>query len=175
MRGFEAYRRNQLGDMVDQQLNARIDSAMRYFIGKGWTPFQAAGIVANLQAESNVNPNQTQHGGGPGYGLAQWEHPRQQDFRIWSGHDIHQSTFQEQLDFIQHELGTTQRDAGRALHASQSASDAGAVICRLYERPADTERQATYRANLATKIMAGWNHPWPADFSNVQAGSESTA
>lgn len=148
---------------------------MRFFIGKGWRPFQAAGIVANLQAESNVNPNQAQHGGGPGYGLAQWEHPRQQDFRAFAGHDIHQSTFTEQLEFIQHELEGTQKAAGRALMASTSASDAGAIICRLYERPADTERQAAYRAGLATKIMAGWNHPWPADFGNVQSGSESTA
>ena len=136
---------------MDTQLQARIDSAMRFFIAKGWKPYQAAGIVANLEAESLVNPIQAQHGGGPGYGLAQWEHPRQQDFRAWAGHDIHQSTFQEQLEFIQHELDGSQRVAGKALRATMTAAEAGAIVCRFYERPADTERQASYRATLAVK------------------------
>lgn len=155
---------------MDTQLKTRIDAAMRYFIGEGWSIAQAAGIVANLQAESLVVPTQAQHGGGPGYGIAQWERPRQADFRVWAGHDIHESTFTEQLVFVQHELKGTQKFAGNALAQAKSANDAGQIVCRLYERPADTDRQAVYRGGLADKIAASW-----ADFSNVVAGSESTA
>src|SRR5690606_17919333 len=54
-------------------LQGRIDEAMGFFESKGWTRAQAAGIVGNLQAESGVDPNRRQNGGGPGYGLAQWE------------------------------------------------------------------------------------------------------
>ena len=83
---------------------ARIDQAMAYFQSQGWSEAQAAGIVANLDAESGMAHNIHQIGGGPGYGLAQWEGPRQASFREWAGKDIQNSTFAEQLEFIQWEL-----------------------------------------------------------------------
>jgi LysM repeat protein len=134
---------------------ARIDQAMTFFQAQGWTHAQAAGIVANLDAESGMDANIRQHGGGPGYGLAQWEGPRQADFRAWAGKDITRSTFGEQLRFIQHELSTTESGAARALRQATSASDAGSIVCRLYERPADSAGQAVVRANLAAQIAGG--------------------
>src|SRR5581483_1703660 len=85
-------------------LQGRINEAMRFFESQGWSRAQAAGIVANLQAESGLNPGIQQHGGGPGYGLAQWEGPRQAAFQRRSGHNIHGSSFNEQLQFVQSEL-----------------------------------------------------------------------
>ncbi len=113
----------------------RINEAMGFFESQGWTRAQAAGIVGNLQAESGVDPNRAQDGGGPGYGLAQWEGPRQADFKAWAGKDIHQSTFREQLEFIQHELTTTERGAGNALRGATTAADAARIFCNQYERP----------------------------------------
>jgi len=113
----------------------RINQAMGYFESQGWSHAQAAGIVGNLQAESGVDPNRAQDGGGPGYGLAQWEGPRQADFAAWAGHDIHQSTFKEQLEFIQHELTTTESGAGNALKGATTASEAAQIVCNRYERP----------------------------------------
>jgi hypothetical protein len=46
-------------------------AAYDFFVGKGLTNFQAAGIVGNLDQESGVNPASVQ-GGGPGRGIAQW-------------------------------------------------------------------------------------------------------
>jgi len=46
--------------------------AFDFFVAKGLTPFQAAGIVGNLDQESGVNPASVQFGGGPGRGIAQW-------------------------------------------------------------------------------------------------------
>ncbi|MBO9664706.1 phage tail tip lysozyme [Dokdonella sp.] len=113
----------------------RINEAMGFFESQGWSRAQAAGIVGNLQAESGVDPNRGQDGGGPGYGLAQWEGPRQAAFKAWAGKDIHQSTFREQLEFIQHELTTTERGAGNALKGATSASEAAQIFCNKYERP----------------------------------------
>lgn len=113
----------------------RINEAMGYFESQGWSHAQAAGIVGNLQAESGVDPARGQNGGGPGYGLAQWEGPRQAAFKAWSGHDIHGSSFKEQLQFIQHELTTTESGAGRALKGATNASDAATIVCNKYERP----------------------------------------
>ncbi|MBO9623381.1 MAG: LysM peptidoglycan-binding domain-containing protein [Sphingomonas sp.] len=131
----------------------RIDQAMTFFQSQGWTRAQAAGIVANLDAESGMDAGIRQHGGGPGYGLAQWEGPRQADFAAWAGHDIRSSTFQEQLRFIQHELTTSESGAGNRLRQSSSAGDAAAIVCRYYERPADIVDDSAHRAQLANTIF----------------------
>ncbi len=46
--------------------------AFDYFVGKGLTDVQAAGIVGNLDQESGMSPTIAQYGGGPGRGIAQW-------------------------------------------------------------------------------------------------------
>jgi len=135
---------------------ARIDQAMSYFMGQGWTRAQAAGIVGNLWAESRVKHDQAQHGGGPGYGLAQWEGPRQASFAQWAGHDIRNSTFQEQLEFIQWELNNTESAAGRALRGADTADEAARIVMTRYERPADQSEGAQRgRARYAEEIFSG--------------------
>lgn len=130
----------------------RIDQAVRYFEGQGWSHAQAIGIVANLDAESGMDPNIRQHGGGPGYGLAQWENPRQRDFAAWAGKDIRQSTFQEQLEFIQHELTHSERGAGNRLRGADNPREAAEIVTRYYERPADTDGEAARRGQRAADM-----------------------
>ena len=48
------------------------EQAYRFFVTKGLSPVQSAGIVGNLIQESGVNPSSHQGGGGPGRGIAQW-------------------------------------------------------------------------------------------------------
>ena len=49
------------------------DAAYRYFLSRGWTPAQAAGIVGNLQQESGPGLDPTIAGdGGNAFGIAQW-------------------------------------------------------------------------------------------------------
>jgi spore coat assembly protein SafA len=134
---------------------ARIDQAMSFFMGQGWTRAQAAGIVGNLWAESRVKHDQAQYGGGPGYGLAQWEGPRQASFAQWAGHDIHNSTMQEQLEFIQWELTNTESAAGNALRGATTADEAARIVMTRYERPADQSEGAQRgRARYAEDIYA---------------------
>ncbi|HEX2904934.1 MAG TPA: phage tail tip lysozyme [Jatrophihabitans sp.] len=47
-------------------------TAFNFFVGKGLTKKQAAGIVGNLDQESGMDPTIHQIGGGPGRGIAQW-------------------------------------------------------------------------------------------------------
>jgi LysM repeat protein len=134
---------------------ARIDQAMTFFMDQGWSRAQAAGIVGNLWAESRVKHDQAQHGGGPGYGLAQWEGPRQASFAQWAGHDIRDSTMQEQLEFIQWELTNTERGAGNALREATTADQAARIVMTRYERPADQSEGAQRgRAAVAGDIYA---------------------
>ncbi len=52
--------------------NANDKIAFDYFLARGLTPVQAAGIVGNLDQESGMDPTISQYGGGPGRGIAQW-------------------------------------------------------------------------------------------------------
>ena len=134
-------------------LNGRVDQAVAFFESKGWSREQAVGIAANLVGESNVTHDIRQIGGGPGYGLAQWEGPRQADFARWAGHDIRSSTFVEQLNFIQHELTTTESGAARRLEGATTAAEAARIVTYYYERPADKAGDAAERAIIANGIM----------------------
>ena len=131
----------------------RIDQAMAYFQSQGWSKAQAAGIVENLDAESNMEAGISQIGGGPGYGLAQWEGPRQADFARWAKHDIRGSSFAEQLRFIQHELTTTESAAGKALKNATDARTAAQIVTTRYERPADSQGEAVRRVERAVGIF----------------------
>ena len=91
--------------------------ALTYFIGAGWTPAQAAGIVANLEAESSLNPAAVGDGG-KAYGIAQWHPDRQANFATTIGRDIRGSSFEDQLAFVHAELQTTEKRAGEALRAT---------------------------------------------------------
>lgn len=128
-------------------------SALAYFVQLGWTPAQAAGIVANLVAESNLNPAAVGDGG-QAYGVAQWHPDRQAHFAGLIGNDIHGSTLDEQLAFVHAELLDWEKSAGDALRACTTAAEAGACVSRMYERPADREGEASRRAALAEKVLS---------------------
>ena len=84
--------------------------ALQYFVSKGWTTEQAAGIVGNLQAESGRDLQIDAVGdGGKAYGIAQWHPDRQAMFSRVFGKDIRQSTLGEQLAFVQWELENTEK------------------------------------------------------------------
>lgn len=135
----------------DQQ-TALSEQAQRYFVSKGWSRSQAAGIVANLQAESGLR-----HGvsgdGGAAYGLAQWHADRQGAFRDKFGKDIGDSSFEEQLAFVHHELTDGgERAAGSKLRGARTAAEAAEMVTRLYERPANPDADSAYRAGLAQRL-----------------------
>lgn len=125
---------------------------VNFFMGMGWTKEQAAGIVANLKHESALNPSAVGDGG-KAYGIAQWHPDRQANFKKWAGKDIRQSSLEEQLAFVNYELtqGAEQK-AGNLLRASTNAQQAGAIVSRHYERPAQADAEALKRANTAVQV-----------------------
>jgi hypothetical protein len=103
----------------------------------GWTREQACGIVSNIEAESGFDANAIGDGG-TAFGLCQWHPDRQRNFRSAFGHDIHASTYDEQVRFIDFELlKGTESSAGKFLKAAQSADEAGRIVSLHYERPND--------------------------------------
>jgi hypothetical protein len=89
------------------------ESAFNYFVSKGLTKVQSAGIVGNLIQESSVDPGAVQYGGGPGRGIAQWSeggrwNADHDDNVVWyaSAHGLSPWALTTQLDFIWYELET---------------------------------------------------------------------
>ena len=127
--------------------------ALAYFLSRGWTPAQAAGIVANLVAESRLNPDAVGDGVSA-YGINQAHPDRQARFEQLFGKPMQGSTLEEQLTFVDHELNDQERAAGAALHACLTPEQAGACVSLRYERPADHMGEANLRSKLAADIFA---------------------
>lgn len=128
--------------------------AMKFFMDKGWSKEQAAGIVGNLMAESGTSLK-TNAGGdnGESYGLAQWHKDRRAMFNKIYGKDMTQAGFDEQLEFVNWELNNTEKRAGAALRGATTAADAAAIVDKYYERSAGLHTQK--RMDFAQKLMEG--------------------
>lgn len=145
--------RSAIGGALGINAGSDPQKMQKYFQDRGWTAAQAAGIVANLIRESKGNPNATGDNG-KAYGIAQWHPDRQAAFKKFAGHDITQSTQEEQMAFVHYEMTQgTEKAAGDALRKTTTAEEAGAAVSRGYERPADAAGEAQRRGDLARQLM----------------------
>lgn len=92
-------------------IRANEEAAFNYFVGKGLSTVQAAGVVGNLDQESYMDPTIHQIGGGPGRGLAQWSAGGRWDtyagdnlVEFANNAGVDRYGLQVQLDFIWYEL-----------------------------------------------------------------------
>lgn len=132
-------------------------TALDFFIQQGWSPEQAAGLVANLQAESGKNLDTNVFGdAGAGYGIAQWHGPRQRDFQRIMGRPLKGSSLEDQLKFVQWELTHSEKRAGQLLRNAKSAAEAAAIVDQYYERSSGIHRdkRIQFAQNLATTATA---------------------
>jgi hypothetical protein len=119
-------------------LFANDKAAYDFFVAKGLTNFQAAGIVGNLDQESGVNPGSVQYGGGPGRGIAQWSvggrwdtsNPNVLAFAKSKGQSA--TSLNLQLEFIWYEF-TTVGYGFTQLKATTNVTDATVVFMAKYE------------------------------------------
>jgi hypothetical protein len=160
----------------------RVSIAMNFFMNDtqlAMTPSQAAGLIGNLMGETygDMNPGQHQ-GGGPAFGIAQWEGGRLMDLGAFAGKN--QADFRTQLEFIKYELLGKERYAFDMIKTAKNREEAAVLVRKYYERPSahrDDERKAyanqvgdafnaEYQAILASRIpkqetntngiLAGW-------------------
>lgn len=135
-----------------------VDEAMKYFMDKGWTKEQSAGIVANLVGESQLNANAIGDGG-KAKGVAQWHPDRRAAYERWSGKRFEDATREEQYGFVQHELTAGEdagaRRAGRMLKGAESADHAAKIFTTHFERPKYAAHDGAKRGALAEGFMRG--------------------
>lgn len=142
----------------------------------GMTPAGAAGATANILAESAGNPRNVEDRGGInddrytemvdnrsygnfttdayGYGLCQWtSRNRKKDLLDYAqGHGVSIGDASMQFQFMAREMRSSYTYVWNVLTHTTDPYEAGYVMCKFYEIPADTERQAQYRGNQARAI-----------------------
>lgn len=116
-------------------------TAFNFFVQKGFTKVQAAGIVGNLQQESSVRPTAVEYGGGPGRGIAQWSiggrwnHGSNSITSFASRRGTDRWQLQTQLEFVWYELsvvggyGLSEIKAATTLQQAVSAFASKYEIC----------------------------------------------
>ena len=140
--------------MPSVPVSGKEKEAFDFFVSKGYTPAQAAGIVGNLKTESQLNPT-AYNKKEDAYGIAQWRGSRKEDFKQRFNKPIEQSTFKEQLEFIDYELNNKEKKAGVAIRNSTTPQEAAFNVARKYERAAHDETGALdQRIANAENILA---------------------
>lgn len=132
--------------------NARVNQVVDYFVSKGWSKAQAIGIAANLMRESGFGANAVGDDG-KAYGIAQWHADRQEMFKKFAGHDIHGSTLEEQLAFVDHELRNNEKRAGDRLRGATTPGEAAGIVTQYYERPKDPFGASALSGRMADQIV----------------------
>ncbi len=124
--------------MSEAALSNSEQSAFNFFVSKGLTKIQSAGVIGNLMQESSVNPSAVQYGGGPGRGIAQWSvggrwDSDRNDNVAWyaSAHGQSRWALNAQLNFTWYELETF---SGYGLSELRAAGNVSAATIAFQDR-----------------------------------------
>lgn len=127
-------------------LEERKQMAWEFFTERGWSPAQAAGIIGNLIAESNLVPAAKGDIGlhaptDVSIGIAQWYSGGGRDkllFDFARSKGKPWSDYRTQLEFVDHELNRYSNLGGSALKNTTNPTSAALIFQRKYEIPALT-------------------------------------
>lgn len=153
----------------------------------GMTPAGAAGATANILAESAGRPNNVEDRSGIaddrytamvdngtygnfttdayGYGLCQWtSRNRKKDLLDYAqGHGVSIGDAGMQFQFMAREMRSSYTYVWNVLTHTTDPYEAGYVMCKFYEIPANTEAQSQYRGNQARGIYDRCSGTTPVD------------
>lgn len=116
------------GGKVSQR-NQRAGYAVDYFVNKGLSREQAAGLVGNLMRESGMNTSAVNPASGA-YGIGQWLGGRKAKLFKKYGKN---PTFDNQLDYVWDELNSTHKKGLQMLKSSKTVDDAARNAFGYYE------------------------------------------
>jgi len=131
---------------ISQNRNKQI---MDFFIKKGYSKEQAAGMIGSLQQESQLNPQAINKSSGA-FGVAQWLGSRKQglfEYAKQVGKDP--TDLQTQLEYHEMEMKTTEKAAARAISSAGTPEEVAQLHRRLFERPGEHEANDSARIQYA--------------------------
>lgn len=151
-------------------MDNREKQAYNYFISKGYSPEASAGIVGNLMHESGLRTGaEGDKGlkGGSSFGIAQWREGRYSNLQDFSNkRGSKWNDFNNQLEFVHHELQTTERNTYNKLLKVKTPEEASNVFMRGFERPSKSAiaSSGNKRAQNARNLFGGTFTPY--NYSN---------
>lgn len=108
-----------------------------FFKKKGLTMSQAAGIAGNLKLESGFQLT-ILGDKGTSFGLAQWHKSRWSNLQKWcQSKGLDYRSADGQLEFLWHELNTSERNALNQLKKQKNPADAAYAFAKYFERPSE--------------------------------------
>jgi len=155
----------------------------------GMTPAGAAGATANILAESAGRSDNLQDCYNSSLGVSDAEYVRQVDSGVrsfidsagfgycqWTSHDRKRNLYDYlkghgksiadsdgQFQFMAREMRASYSYVWNVLTHTADPYEAGYTMCKRYEIPADTERQAQFRGNQARGIYGRCSGTTPVD------------
>lgn len=155
---------NRLEQEVEEVKPAPERGSPEYIIDKlvngGLTKTAAIGVVANLKAESNLDPGIKQIGGGPGRGLAQWEKGGRYDTdpinlnKFAAKKGTNWTDLDTQIDFILYEMDKhpEYKKVKEQLNKTDSVEKATLIFLKKYEKAGTphTDKRLKYAKELTT-------------------------
>ncbi|MDR7944640.1 phage tail tip lysozyme [Achromobacter aegrifaciens] len=148
--------------------------AVRYFEAKDYTREAAVGVVANLQAQSNLDPRAV-GADGVSAGIGLWNPRRQADFKRIYGMDLRESTVEQQLDFVANELESTKRRAGVHLAAATTPAQASVAVYRHFGLNKSEGASSSEERKLAAAAGAIYGTLFLEDQERGAAAAATTA
>lgn len=134
---------------------------MSTLMSMGHSKNESAAILANLQAESSMDPFAVGDKG-KAYGLMQWHPSRRQDYTSLFGHTMEsvkdkEKAMQEQLQFMEWELKNTEATGWSRVKAIRdTAASKAATFSRQVVRPGTTEEAKANEAERRAKMAEGF-------------------
>ncbi len=146
-------------------------SDMGFWTGEGYSKEQAAGIVANMQRESNGDPNAVGDGG-KAKGLFQWHKGRRDAILKGTGIDVWNSSKEDQMRAAAWEMknGNTGFD-DKAFRGMGGADQAGSYFSSHFERPGDKYGEMMLRGKNAMSLASGYRSPVTVGNAAVTIGA----
>ena len=127
-------------------------TVVSFLVNKGLTKEQAIGVAANLQAESGFSTS-IKGDGGTSIGIAQWHDNRMTNLKTWTAdNDFDYMSVNGQLEFLWHELNTSEISALNAIKSTDNPEDAAYAFTVKFERPKNMEAKAKERSAIATSL-----------------------
>lgn len=134
--------------------------AYNYLINKGIPAVQAAGIIGNLSAESGLNTTVVGKADNKGsQGIGQWHSERLTGLKRFAGEKW--TNLDSQLDYILHELNTTEKRAKNSLFSAKTPQEATIAFMNDYERPAEWAKRQSGKARVNAALQLSGLKPDP--------------
>lgn len=107
-------------------------------MARGVPQAAALGLAGNMAVESRYDPGINEiaplvPGSRGGFGLIQWTGPRRRQLEAYAGNNV--ADVDTQLDFLVHELNTSESRARDAIYAAQDPETAARLVSEKFLRP----------------------------------------